>query len=451
VKRLWFAQALALTGLLAVICSWAGECQAIERLDVEACVRAAVADSAVMQEGDAKVAEYMARLKEIESVYYPKFAATLFVAPVFTVKGNGFEQAVERRFTSISDWGPYTSLEMLLTKPLYTFGRVEAGADAARARAEVERARLRESRNKIALEVRKLYYMRLLAQSMLPALHNADALLSDALQNAQNMFDEASGDVTEVDLAKLSYGAAEVKRYILVAQYGSNLALSALKHTMGWPETAQLEQADTLLPAPPQADNTTLAALIEQAEQRRPEWLQLQQGARAAHKLAEAERRANWPVLFAAGVFSGAYTPNHDADENPWHLDIYNRYAGGVAVGLKFDLDPMLARAKAQVAQAKGAQIDALKRFAQTGIPLQVKRAHCDVQRHQMALKLADSGVIATRKWMTFGASAYASGIGEAREVLEGLAAYLQAKRTYFETLQAFWLAQAELTYALGL
>ncbi|RYF56350.1 MAG: short-chain dehydrogenase, partial [Comamonadaceae bacterium] len=36
----------------------------------------------------------------------------------------------------------------------------------------------------------------------------------------------------------------------------------------------------------------------------------------------------------------------------------------------------------------------------------------------------------ARRVWI-IGAS---SGIGEAREVLEGLAAYLQAKKTYFET-----------------
>lgn len=438
-------------GPLSMLMGFASLCQAAQRLDVEGCVRAAIADSAVMQEGDAKVAEHMARLREIESVYYPKFAATVFVAPVFTVKGNGFEPAVERRFTHLSDWGPYTSLEMLLTKPLYTFGRVEAGVDAARARAEIERARLRESRNKIALEVRKLYYMRLLAQSMLPALHNADQLLRDALERAQEMFDEASGDVTEVDLAKLTYGAAEVKRYILVAEYGSNLALAALKHTMGWPEGAELEQADTLLTPAPESVEMSLPQLLEQAAGGRPEWIQLRQGSRAAQKLAQAESLANWPVLFAAGVFSGAYTPNHDADENPWHLDIYNRYAGGVAMGLKFDLDPALARAKVHGAQAKGKQIEALRRFAETGIPLQVKRAHGDVQRHHKALKFADSGVVATRKWMTFGASAYASGIGEAREVLEGLAAYLQAKRTYYETLQAYWLAQAELTYALGL
>jgi outer membrane protein TolC len=420
-------------------------------LDAAACVAQALRDSALVQRGDAQVQEYLARLQEIEAVYYPKLTATAFVAPVFSVKGSGFQEHVERRYRSIADWGPYTSLEMLLAKPLYTFGRAEAGQAAARARADVERARLRETRNKVALETRRMYYFRLYALSMLPALRNAETLLDEAQAKARELFEEGDGAVTEVDLAKLAYGTMEVKRYRLVAENGADLALGALKHSMGLPESAELTQADSMLPDAPPGDNRPLVALLQQAAETRPEWDQAASGKRAAIAWEKAERLAIWPTVFAAGTFSGAYTPNHDADQNPWHFDFYNRYAGGVAVGLKFDVDPALANAKARTALATGEQVAALRRFAATGIPLQVRQAHMDVARTRQALELTKTGVTATRKWMTFAGHAYASGIGEAREVLEGLSAYLQAKRTHYETLQAFWVAQAELTYALGL
>ena len=37
---------------------------------------------------------------------------------------------------------------------------------------------------------------------------------------------------------------------------------------------------------------------------------------------------------------------------------------------------------------------------------------------------------------MIFAGAAFATGTGEAKDVLEGLAAYLQAKRSHYETLQ---------------
>ena len=51
---------------------------------------------------------------------------------------------------------------------------------------------------------------------------------------------------------------------------------------------------------------------------------------------------------------------------------------------------------------------------------------------------------------MRSASTAYASGSGDARDLLEGLAAYVQAKRTHLEALQSFYLADAQLIYAVG-
>ncbi len=55
-----------------------------------------------------------------------------------------------------------------------------------------------------------------------------------------------------------------------------------------------------------------------------------------------------------------------------------------------------------------------------------------------------------TRKWMTFSAAAYTSGTGEASDVLEGVAAYLLAKKAYYDHLLGAYQAKADLELAIG-
>ena len=420
-------------------------------LTAEQCVAVALERSARLLEAEAKVDEWRGRLREIEAVFYPKLSGVLFVAPSPRVEGSGYSRDWSYHYSKLNDWRPFTNLELLLTQPLYTFGRFGAGKKAARERLAVEEARVRETRNSVALEVRRMYYTHLFALSIQPALKQVIDGLAQAQSHAQELFEAATGDVTQVDLSKLSYGQTEASRYMMVAADGAALSLAALRHLMGLHGDAPLALADTSLPGLP-SDNApkSLATYIREAAQGRPEWAQLEHGRSAALALEEAERLAMMPTLFVAGQFHYAYTSNHEPDGNPWHIDNFNSLAGGIALGLKIDLDPAQALAKAEVAKAYRFQVEALQRFAATGIPLQVRRAYDDRERARKIYKLSTQGVLATRNWMTFASTAYGSGTGEARDLLEGLVAYVQAKRSHYENLQAYYMAEADLAFAVG-
>ena len=435
---------------LAVLCL-TGHARAAEPLTVDRCVEIALDHSAEIAEVEAKVRGYEARLAEVESIYWPKLFAVGWIAPMFTVQGTALGP-IERDY-SPGAWGPYTNLEALLALPLYTFGRAEAGAEAARARADVERARVAGARGVVALEVRRLYYLHLFASSMLPSLETGGELVDRALAQGEQMYASGSGSVTQVDLMKLTYGQAEVRRYRRTAEDGAALALAALSHTMGMPSDTEITLADRQLPRSLDGDEHTLeplATLIERASKERPEWRQLERGRDATISLADAERLANAPALFAAGQFRASWTPTRDDTDNPYHFDPYNDLFGGVAIGLQWQLDPMLASAKVKQAEALGDEVAALRRFAETGIPLQVRQAHQAVARHLELARIAKDAVKATRKWMTFASAAYETGTGEARDVLEGLAAYLSAKRNYYEQVRDYHTARAELLFATG-
>ena len=420
-------------------------------LSAEDCVRVALQGSPRMDEAYAHVHQFEARLQEVQSVYYPKIISQFFVAPMFRVMGDGYSRNWSFRWKSIRDWGPHTNLEMVVAQPFYTFGRVEAGEEAMQARIDVERARVRDTRHVLALEVRRLYYTRLFAQSMLTPLKQALDAVQSAQTHAAALYERGTGEVTQVDMARLEYGAAEAGRYYVMAQSGVQVATAALLHTMGLDADTPLELADKILPALPEDEPVLqLTTLLQDAALSRPEWDQLNQGRKAALALERAERRARFPVAFVAGQLHWAYSPLRDRDPNPWHYDDQNTFTGGVAIGLKFDVDWAQTVAKVAEARAQAEEVEALGRFAATGIPLQVRKAYEDVQQARHVVILAKGGVQSTRKWLTAADQGYQSGTGEARDLLEGLVAYVQAKRTYFENLQAFHIARAELTYAVG-
>jgi hypothetical protein len=255
--------------------------------------------------------------------------------------------------------------------------------------------------------------------------------------------------VTNVDLQKLAYAGAELDKFLLQAEVGEDLALAAMKHTMGLPQNAAVVIADEALPEPPET-LPALAVLLKKASEQRPEWAQLQHGKQAALSLEQAERLANAPVAFVGGQLYADWTPMRPDVKNPYAYDPYNQVFGGIALGLLFDLDPMKAAAKAEQARALQQQVAGLEKFASTGIPMEVRKAHDDAVLAKRTSAIAEKGAVAARKWMIFAGAAFTTGTGEAKDLLEGLAAYLGAKKSHYESLQNMQVALAALFYVTG-
>ncbi|MGC4114983.1 MAG: TolC family protein [Myxococcales bacterium] len=135
---------------------------------------------------------------------------------------------------------------------------------------------------------------------------------------------------------------------------------------------------------------------------------------------------------------------------NTFAYDPYNDLTGGVALALKWDLDPMKTDARGNAARALVEQVDGLAKFAKTGIPTDVRRCRDDYDQARKFLALSEAGATATRKWMLFAAAAYASGTGETKDLLEGLGAFVQAKKAFYDSLLAVHMSRATLAVATG-
>ncbi|MGQ0508622.1 MAG: TolC family protein, partial [Myxococcaceae bacterium] len=419
----------------------------IKKVTMDECVAIALTGSGQIMEAKGKVTEWTGRLQEVESVFFPKLMGLTFVAPLYRMNGTQFTPDVQRDFTS---WGPYIKLQAILAQPIFTFGRYTAGHEAATERLQVEKARLEQAKNVLALEVRRYYLLHLYARSFKPALNLAKRLLDEAEKSAQDLYKEGGGKVTNVDLMKLRYGAMELEKYRVQADIGTELALAALKHTMGLPQDAAIEPTDEMLPEPPTAALPALSQVIAKAATHRPEVAQLFHGEIAAAAFEKSEKLSSMPTFFIAGQIDLNWTPMWPDASNPYAWDRFNDITPGAAVGLQFDVDIAKSYAKAKTAHGTVEQVEGLKKFASTGIPMEVRKAYDDHVQAERLLKLSDEATVSGRKWMIFAGSAFAAGTGEAKDLLEGMVAYLQGKKGYYDNLQALHLARATLLYVTG-
>ena len=283
------------------------------RMTMDDCVREALKGSGTVLEAQGKVTEWQGKLLEVESVYWPKLQGLAYVAPLYGLKLQPGATSADRPHplydNDWNNWGPYTKLQLILAQPIYTFGRQPAGEKAAQNRLDVERARVDQTRNTVALEVRRYYLLHLYARSLMPALNQAKGLLDTAEKSAREAYEESTGAVTQVDLAKLRYGGTLLAKGMLQANIGRDLALAALKHTMGMQQSEWIEVADEALPGLPDKPLPALETYVAKAAQHRPEVAQLKFGEEAARWFARSEALSSMPTAFVAAQLDLNWAP----------------------------------------------------------------------------------------------------------------------------------------------
>ncbi len=416
-------------------------------LSADDCVKVALQRSARVRAARADAAIADARADQVESSLSTKIEATTYVAPLFGATGGlGYEAPYKRDF---GEWGPYAHGEVQAVKPLSTFGRLDAGIEAARGRAAVEHAKVRLVQGAVRRDVRKLYGLRLYAMSMVPNLENGREILAGAIDKAQELYDSETGEVTLADIMKLRYGAGEIERFLRQANDGVELAGHALRQAMGLPMDAPLELADSRL-QPADVTVPELDELVAQARTDRPEVTQIDRGIAATQAWERSEAAASRPTLFAAAVADADWTNVRPTGTSSVLSNDFNDMFVGVALGLRFDLDFAKADTRAAEARAKQQWVRAQAELAKTGLPLQVFKARQELLQHIALSGVAKKQVKHTRKWMTFSAAAHVAGTGEAKDVLEGVGAFLLAKKNYYDHLLGAWQARAALELAVG-
>jgi outer membrane protein TolC len=144
------------------------------------------------------------------------------------------------------------------------------------------------------------------------------------------------------------------------------------------------------------------------------------------------------------------YTAMRDYQQSTYANDPFNRNIFAVVFGAKWDLDFGNTKAKIQKAEAELEKMQAKQGEAETGIPLKIAMAMWDFEKHKVQHEISQNKYKEANKWSLSEMTAYTTGTGSAKDLIEALGAMVVTEKEVAEAEFNLCTAAAKLAMEIG-
>ena len=417
-------------------------------LSLDDCIRMALKAPPELGEAESDIALATSKLDEAKSYRFPQLVLTTLIGPAPIANRQDISPSIntDRPF-SFNELTWFTSADATIIQPLYTFGKISENMKAATHGIEVDRSRKEQRATEIVLKVQEYYNGLLLAREMKELVLEVQDILNRARVKAQKLLDQGSDTVDEMDLYKLDAFGGVATKYLEEAKKGEALALAALRARLGLPIDAQLETGTERLVII-DAEIPPLEAYLENARRRRPEFRQIAEGLKARSALIEAAKANYYPDIFLGGLFSWAYSDERERINNPYIIDPFKHLVAGIALGARWKIDFGITGAKVAGERAQYNRLLSTREFADTNIPLQVKKFYLDLIEARNSATATRGAYLNAKKWAVTAVANFDFGVGPAKDIFEALQAYSSMRADFFKSIYNYRIAAASLDYA---
>src|SRR6185436_1352536 len=244
-----------------------------------------------------QTAQIEAQLSEAKRSWMPTGELVSLVAPVPEILCNPDTLnciSTNHSEASLNLKGVFTRTEVKLVQPIYTFGKISAGIDAAQAGIAASRSREAGVAADVELNVRKAYWGAKLAREIMATIKDGMTYLDQAKSQVEKNLSTGTGNSTVVDRHRLDAMRADVDGRVLEANKLLAIAFGGLRALLGPEAPADLDvDADPL--EAPNVPQRPLSQYEEQARLSRPEVQALNFLVNSKRALADLERRKQYP------------------------------------------------------------------------------------------------------------------------------------------------------------
>lgn len=417
-----------------------------QRWTLEQCLARAFESSPDVHEARADVQIAESQLARAKAGRLPRATLTAILRPT-----RGAEAGEEAAITgdTTDGIGLFSEGELEVIQPLFTFGRLRHEIRAAMQGVAVKHAATAKARHAVVAAVKELYYNLVFSLQIKDLLLESQENFTEAVDKVEERLEADEPSVTQQDFLRLRIGLAGVTKEIFTLERAVVVTREALKRQLGLSSDASFAIADTRLEAV-ELQLQPLAFYLEQVGLHRPEIAQLESGLEAQKARLLATRSAYYPTFFLAGGFRYKVAPNRDDPSNPFLNDFNSVDGPGVALGMRWQLDFWMTRAKVAERLAEVAKVEIQKQNAETGIGLDIQRRYLEVQENQQKLGAAQTARKAARALLVTTLTNFNLGLGEAQEVFNSLGLYTRTVSDYYKVLRDFNIAAARLSQAAG-
>jgi len=408
-----------------------------------------------LQANAAAIAASEAQVTEAKLNWLPQGDLLSILAPSPNISCiNGTRNCVETtspeaRITDVSWNKVFTRTEVKLIQPIFDFGKISAGIDAAEAGVGVSRQKEAGARADIELNVRRAYYGLKFARDVIDMLDEGSGYVDDAQKRLDKDLANGTGNVSVTDKLRMRTVRAELDARILEAKRLQGIARDSLRTLLGSEAPSDIDVDDEEF-EPPEVRERAVSYYEDLAKANRPEVRLLEYAVKAKSALADLERRKEYPdvVLIATGVF--AYAQTVDDPQNAYYSHYFNSRSAGLAAALRMQLDlgPKIARARRTEAEAM--EITARRSEALGGILLEVRKSYAEAGEAAARVVAMDKGQKAGKAWISAVAQNFAVGLAEARDLSDALVAFFGMRTRYLQAVFDLYVARSALTRATG-
>jgi outer membrane protein TolC len=355
----------------------------------------------------------------------------------------------EASLTTVSWDRVFTRTEIRLIQPVYDFGKISAGVEAAEAGVGVARQREAGARADLELNVRKAYYGLKFARDVLDMLDEGSSYVANAEKKLEKDIMGGTGNATVTDRLRLRTVRAELDGRLLEAKRLQTLARDSLRTLLGPEAPADVDVDDEPF-EPPEVKDRPVSYYEDLARFGRPEVRMLEYAVKAKHALADLERRKEYPDLVLVGTAAYAYAQTVDDPQNAFMSHYFNSKTAGIAAALRLQLDlgPRIARARKTSAEAL--EVEYRRSEALGGILLEVRKAYGETTEAAARVTTMDKGQKAGKAWISAVAQNFAVGLAEARDLSDALVAFFGMRTRYLQAVFDLDVALSALSRATG-
>ncbi|HJX66718.1 MAG TPA: TolC family protein [Polyangia bacterium] len=345
--------------------------------------------------------------------------------------------------------GVFTRTDLKIVQPLYTFGKISAGIDAAELGVEASRSKESGQVADVELNVRRAYWGAKLAREMLSMLDEGLEYLSDAQKKIDEELAEGSGNASVTDRLRLRTMRADIEARALEARRGADLAKAGLRTLIGPGAPADLEVDDA--PLETQAvPARELASYNDLAHSYRPEVKALEQLVATKRALADLEWRRQYPDLVLVGTATYAYASSIDHPQNAFANNPFNTSGVGLAAALRMPLDLFVKNAHAHRLRSEAREAELRRNDALGGIGFEVEKAYTEMKEAEQRLKTVQKGEKAARQWIAAIMQNISVGLAETKDFSDALLAFFGARVRCLQGIYDHNIAVASLTRVSG-
>lgn len=426
-----------------------------ETINLQQAVQMSLAADPRIKEREQVVEAARGMLEEVQGNAGWRISANAFIGLAPEVEGgfyqNGAYSGTTPRtdgdeFDGISEW---THLDFALTKPLYTFGKVERYGEAAQGNIDLKRGELKQSRTDTVYDTKRAYFGYLTARDIRFFLVDMQSRLNQSITTVERNLEQESGESKQSDLYALQTARGLLAKYVHQARAIEKISLDGLKVLTGAGLQSDLKVADERI-EPVSFPQLELSDFQARALQDRPEMQQLEAGLRARRALVAAKKAERMPDIYAGVVGQFNYASQRERLDNPYLHDPFN--GGGLTpvVGVKWDSVFGVASARVNQAQAELEALNHKKAFALAGIPFEVGEAYAHAQANFQAQRDLAEAAAAARRWMVASLADFSAGIESADKVADAIKNYTLAQTEYLRTINDYNMNVAQLARLTG-